>query len=130
MGMLPGYGPVILIAIGLGLLITHWGFKLIGRHPGAFSCSLAGFIAVATALLAQQAAGTALSADSVRVSARLVAALPVPDDEDAWDAAAACAEAGDVVGCGRMMLVAHRLEDRSDILEWWRGRMPTNSLGN
>ena len=100
-----------------------------GRHgPAHLAAVLTS--PIATALLAQQAAGTALSADSVRVSARLVAALPVPDDEDAWDAAAACAEAGDVVGCGRMMLVAHRLEDRSDILEWWRGRMPTNSLGN
>ncbi|MEM9466049.1 MAG: N-6 DNA methylase [Actinomycetota bacterium] len=85
---------------------------------------------VASARLAAVAAGTALSADSVRVSARLLADLPLPIDDDAWGRAAERATAGDVLGCGRAMLVAHGLGDRSDILEWWTGRMPTNSLGN
>ena len=52
LGMLPGYGPVILFALGLGLLLINWLFNQFGKKPGALGYSIAGFIAIACALLA------------------------------------------------------------------------------
>lgn len=84
---------------------------------------------VATALLVREAAGTALSADAVRVSARLLGSLPLPMDNAAWASAAEQARQGDVVGCGTSMLSAHGLGDRPDLLEWWVARIPARSSG-
>ena len=55
---------------------------------------------VATAWLVTEAAGTALSASAVRVSAATLAALPLPDDQQAWDIAAEAARNGDVAARG------------------------------
>lgn len=80
---------------------------------------------VATSYLLTDAAGTALSADSIRVSAARLGALPLPVVPDAWDVAASAAAAGDVEACGRAMLMAHRLETRPDVLDFWLARLPT-----
>ena len=79
---------------------------------------------VATAWLVTEAAGTALSAAAVRVSAATLAALPLPDDEQAWDIAAEAARNGDVAACGRAMLQAHAVDDDA-LYAWWWDRMPT-----
>ncbi|MEO0495553.1 MAG: hypothetical protein AAF081_19265, partial [Actinomycetota bacterium] len=79
---------------------------------------------VASAWLLADAAGTALSADAVRVSASTLAALPLPADDRAWDTAAEAARTGDVAGCGRAMLTAHGIDDDT-LLAWWWERMPT-----
>ncbi len=79
---------------------------------------------VATARLVEGATGSALSADAIRVSASRLAALRLPDDKSAWDAAASRAEAGDVLATGELMLAAHGLSHRSDVLEWWQNRLP------
>ena len=85
---------------------------------------------VATAWLVTEAAGTALSASAVRVSASTLAALPLPSDSSAWDAAASAAELGDVEACGRAMLDAHGVDDHGGVLlGWWLDRIPTRSLG-
>lgn len=80
---------------------------------------------VATVLAVLDAAGTALSADAIRVSAARLARLPLPADRVAWDEAAAAARRGDVDGCGRAMLRAHGLEERSDVLDFWETRRPS-----
>jgi len=79
---------------------------------------------VATARLLHEAAGTALSATAIRVSARRLADLPLPVDRRAWDRAAAAVEVGDVDACGVAMLAAHGLEDRTDLLDHWRSTRP------
>ena len=114
-GLVPGT-PVVSVEPTAGVDVAHLAALL--TSP------------VATAQLVQQAAGTALSADAVRVSARLLAALPLPEDESAWHRAAQRAEVGDVVGCGQAMLSAYRLGDRSDILVWWQDRLPIRRRGN
>lgn len=80
---------------------------------------------VATVLTRSVAAGTALSADAVRVSASGLSALPLPSDRVAWDTAAAAATAGDVTGCGAAMLAAHGLAHRGDVLDFWLERLPS-----
>lgn len=80
---------------------------------------------VATVLALHAAAGSALSAGAIRVSASGLAALPLPADGDAWDRAAQAARDGDVEACGKAMLVAHGCGDRSDIFEFWRSRLPS-----
>ena len=79
---------------------------------------------VATAWLVTEAAGTALSASAVRVSAATLAALPLPDDQQAWDIAAEAARNGDVAACGRAMLQAYAVDDAA-LFAWWWDRMPT-----
>ena len=79
---------------------------------------------VATAWLVTEAAGTALSADAVRVSASTLAALPLPGDHQAWEVAAEAACAGDVAACGWAMLHAHAVDDEA-LFAWWWDRMPT-----
>ena len=50
---------------------------------------------LASLLLLQEAAGSALSAHAMRVSARALGALPLPPEGPDWDAAAAAVEALD-----------------------------------
>ena len=80
---------------------------------------------VATVLAVLDAAGTALSADAIRVSAARLARLPLPADHGLWDEAADAARRGDVDGCGRAMLRAHGLDHRSDVLDFWTDRRPS-----
>ncbi len=80
----------------------------------------------ATTLAVLDAAGTALSADAIRVSAARLARLPLPLDRDLWDTAAVAARRGDVDECGRAILCAHGLDHRSDVLEFWQARRPSS----
>ncbi|NIR36154.1 MAG: hypothetical protein GWN79_06265 [Actinobacteria bacterium] len=86
---------------------------------------------VVAALVATTAAGSALSRDAMRVSARTVAALPLPADAAAWDAAAEAAERAQLGGddgalrvCAARTLAAYGVEGRTDLLEWWAPRLP------
>lgn len=79
---------------------------------------------VSTVISLLAGAGTAMSADAIRVSASSLASLPLPLDRDGWDEAAAAASNGDVAGCGAAMLAAHGIADRSDLLDFWWGRLP------
>ncbi|MEQ8840345.1 MAG: N-6 DNA methylase [Acidimicrobiales bacterium] len=109
---------------------------VIAVEPLATAPSLAHLAAaltspVASLLLLHDAAGSALSADAMRVSAQAIGGLPLPAPGPAWDAAAAAVEAvGDspsveeLVAIGRLTLAAYGLDDRVDILEWWRRRLP------
>lgn len=81
---------------------------------------------VATVRLVQASTGSALSADAVRVSAARLATLPLPADTALWDEAASRAEAGDVSATGELMMAAHGLTDRTDLLVWWSDRLPVS----
>jgi len=75
---------------------------------------------ITTALLAQASTGTALSADSLRVSASRLADLPLPGDRHAWDEAA---RAGDVAPTGAAMQRAFGVDDPG-LMDWWTARQP------
>jgi hypothetical protein len=85
---------------------------------------------VVSLLLLRSVAGSALSADAMRVSARSLAELPLPAEGAAWDEAAAAVDALDgppnlpqLVEIGRRALVAYGVADRIDILNWWQSRL-------
>ena len=80
---------------------------------------------VATALVVMDGAGSALSADAVRLSASRLAALPLPVNDQEWVAAAEAARTADVVSCGRLMMAAYGVDDREDLFAWWQNRIPT-----
>ncbi|MGB1506480.1 MAG: hypothetical protein ACPHDT_13450, partial [Acidimicrobiales bacterium] len=80
---------------------------------------------VATTLAVLDAAGSAMSADAIRVSAPRLARLPLPGDRRAWDEAAIAAHRGDIDECGWAMLRAHGLGHRCDVFEFWRSRIPS-----
>lgn len=102
---------------------------VVSVEPGANAPSLWHVAAlltcpVATVLALLDASGTALSANAIRVSASRLAALPLPVDRDAWDAAADAAQRGDVAACGAAMLDSHGFGDRRDVFDFWRSRLP------
>jgi hypothetical protein len=98
---------------------------------------------VAAALLAPPAtvwalrrfAGAALATGAVKLAARQVLELPLPEPGDDWDAAArlvaelpAIEDAEEriavLVAAGERMVAAHRLDRRGDkLLEWWVARL-------
>ena len=85
---------------------------------------------VVSLLLLHTAAGSALSADAMRVSAGLLAGVPLPVRGALWDAAAAAVDAlagppnrEELVAIGRLGLAAYGLADRVDILNWWQSRL-------
>jgi hypothetical protein len=84
------------------------------------------------ALAAARYLGTALSARAIKLSAKQLAALPLPADRRAWDRAAELARAaqesgsdeerrGRLVECAEEMCVAYG-GGHAAALDWWRGR--------
>ncbi len=81
---------------------------------------------VASAWAWHRAAGTGLSATSLRLGPRWLAELPWP--AGSMEPAAAGLGRGDVVGCGRLVMDAYRLDPSapaaSELLSWWTDRLP------
>jgi N-6 DNA Methylase len=74
------------------------------------------------------AAGTGLSARTVRLGPRWLADLPWPAGP--LDGAVAALRAGDVVGCGACVDAAYGLDaittpDAAALAAWWRGELPS-----
>jgi len=67
--------------------------------------------------------GTGLSPGSVKVSARQLAALPLPADGRAWSEAADLARAGAVAEAGALMTAAYGVDPSDGVLDWWLGRL-------
>lgn len=66
--------------------------------------------------------GTGLTPGSLKVSAKQLAALPLPTDEVAWhEASARAAEGGDLEQVGRLMTRAYGVDDDA-LVEWWLRR--------
>lgn len=64
--------------------------------------------------------GTGMSGTAIKLSARQVAALPLPPDRDRWDRAAGQARAGDLQACAETMTAAYAGE--ASVLAWWESR--------
>ena len=69
--------------------------------------------------------GTGLSPGSVKVSARQLAALPLPADDAAWARGAELARGGRLAEAGAAMTAAYGGDDAA--LEWWRARVSRRS---
>jgi hypothetical protein len=82
----------------------------------------------ASAWLLRRSAGTALSADSCRPTVGLLGALPVPDDERAWDVAAGAVRAAAEGRCPLAEAAAHAEQALGvadpAVLAWWDRRRP------
>lgn len=76
--------------------------------------------------------GSGRSADSLRIPARLLGGLPLPTDDDLWEAAAALIARSDdvppdpatLVELGRTMTAAYGLPSDHPVLQWWLRRIP------
>jgi hypothetical protein len=81
----------------------------------------------ASAWVARQAAGTALSVDTIRVTRAMLEALPLPSDPSAWDEAAAALAAGDLDAYSTAAVAMYGLGRREakELLGWWRPRART-----
>jgi hypothetical protein len=84
---------------------------------------------VASALCWHQAAGTGLSATTVRLSPSMLAALPWPGGS--LTNAVAALRHGDVSACGRAVLAAYGLADdeAGPLVTWWSAGLPRRSGG-
>ena len=65
-------------------------------------------------------AGTGLSLASIKLSAKQVAALPLPASRELWDEGASLAHCGELVECARVMTQAYGVEET--VFDWWRER--------
>jgi hypothetical protein len=77
-----------------------------------------------TAWALRQAAGAALSADAVKLSASQLRAMPLPRTGAEWDEAATRVRDGDVRGAGQLACRAYGV-DPGDVLDWWAARLPS-----
>lgn len=74
--------------------------------------------------------GTAMSLDAMKVSARDLAAAPLPDNAGPWSQAAELLRAGqpDLDHFGALMCAAYGV-DPPDLVTWWKQRLPNRSDG-
>ncbi len=88
-----------------------------------------------TAWAAARHLGASLSTSALKLSARQIADLPLPPPSEAWDSAAAHAEAAFRSGSTRQrsvhlrrlaerMCEAFDIEDAADLIGWWSNRLP------
>jgi hypothetical protein len=76
-----------------------------------------------SAWLLQRTAGTALTRQSLKVSAALLRDVPLPRDDEAWGAGTAALRAGDLAGFAAAMSTAYGTG--ADVAAWWTERART-----
>ena len=76
-----------------------------------------------SAWLLQRAAGTALTPQSLKVSAALLREVPLPTDDEAWAAGTAALRSGDLDGFAAAMSMAYGTGP--DVAAWWVARART-----
>ena len=90
------------------------------------------------AIAASRHLGAALSADALKLSARDIAALPLPADAQWWNvaavafeqASAACSESErleHLAECAEAMCAAYGAADDGDLRRWWIERLPRST---
>ena len=88
-----------------------------------------------TLVAAQRHLGAALSSDALKLSAKEVLELPLPDDMEPWQEAGRLFEAAStaesaasrrehLVHSGRAMCQAFGIADDAELLSWWESRLP------
>jgi len=99
--------------------------SVVPTDPGDLGRLLAAVCSpVASAWAASRAAGTALSADTFRVTRALLEALPLPLEAAAWDEAERAMAAGDLEAYGEAATAMYGLgrHEAIEVLDWWRPR--------
>jgi hypothetical protein len=78
----------------------------------------------AAAWAASRAAGTGLSPGSIRMSTDLALAVPLPEDQSRWEAAARALAMGDLEAFAAEATAAHRLPgaEAEAVLAWWHAK--------
>jgi SAM-dependent methyltransferase len=76
-----------------------------------------------TAWLLQQTAGSALSPEALKVTARLLREVPLPIDEAAWEAGSAAFRAHEAATFAHAMTAAYGVP--GEVAEWWLARAAT-----
>jgi hypothetical protein len=86
---------------------------------------------VASAWMARAAAGSGLSSGAFRVSARVLARVPLPADEQMWVQATEAfarwtTDGGDPTGWAEQITRAHGVDGpgADDLIAWWAARLP------
>jgi hypothetical protein len=93
-----------------------------------------------TLVAAQRHLGAALSSDALKLSAREVLDLPLPDDMERWEQAGRLFETASnaesfvsrrdhLVRSGRAMCLAFGITDHEELLNWWKARLPKDRDG-
>lgn len=91
-----------------------------------------------TAWAAARYFGASLSTSAIKLSARQIEDLPLPPSSDAWDAAAAHAKdafesvsaserSAHLQRLAQSMCEAFGIEDSTELIAWWTGRLPKRS---
>ena len=75
-----------------------------------------------TAWVLERTIGSGLSADAVRLSAKLVLQIPLPTDRRAWTAATKALRAGDLERFAPLACRAYGVDEA--LVPWWRSRLP------
>ena len=78
-----------------------------------------------TAWVLERTVGSGLSADAVRLSAKLLLRVPLPTDRAAWTAATEALRAGDLDAYAPLACRAYGADD--SLIGWWRGSAPVGS---
>jgi hypothetical protein len=76
-----------------------------------------------SAWLLQRAAGTALTPQSLKVTAALLRDVPLPTDDEAWSAGTDALRSGDLDGFAAAMSIAYGTG--ADVAAWWVARART-----
>jgi hypothetical protein len=79
-----------------------------------------------TAWLLERTIGSGLSADAVRLSAKLLLDVPLPTDRRAWTAARTALQHGDLDRFARQACRSYRIPEAEvdGLLAWWSARLP------
>lgn len=74
----------------------------------------------------QRAVGTGMSPGAIRVSAGLLASVPLPRDLDAWDVATRLLVAGELEAYGAAATAMYGLagDEAAEVERWWASRRP------
>jgi SAM-dependent methyltransferase len=111
---LPGV-PVVTVAPHSGSVDDVWEIAAALTNP------------ITSAIVVSEAAGSGMSASTVRVAAKALERLPLP--AGSLGAAAAALRAGDLDGCATAATAAYGIDPASDhgraLLDWWRTSVST-----
>jgi hypothetical protein len=74
-----------------------------------------------------RAAGAALTADAVKLSAKQILDVPLPSDREVWEGVARRLAAHDIEApeFARLMTRAYGLPDDHPVVGWWLARVPS-----
>ncbi|MGE3621470.1 MAG: N-6 DNA methylase [Acidimicrobiia bacterium] len=119
--------PVISVVPGAGEGSGRPG----GPVPGTWELATALAAPPTVAWLLDHTEGTGLQPGALRVTAPLLALVPLPVDGEAWREAARALSGGDLAGFAVAASAAHGLQGSAAaaVVDWWWARLPADRRG-